>query len=46
MVYRLDQDAIVIGDIFEKSTSRTPRSVIDNCSRRFADYDRIAHRNE
>ena len=46
VVYRLDQDAIVTGDIFEKRTSRTPRSIIDNCRRRFADFDRVAHRNE
>lgn len=39
IVYRLDADAIVIGDVFQKTTPQTPKHVIANCQRRFARYD-------
>lgn len=42
IVYRIDTDAIVIGDVFSKKTQATPKSVIDACKRRFRDYDAIA----
>jgi phage-related protein len=41
IVYRIDADAIVIGDVFSKKTQATPRSTIDNCKRRFREYDAI-----
>jgi phage-related protein len=41
IVYRVDEDAIVIGDVFEKKTAKTPRKVIERCQRRFAVYDRV-----
>ena len=40
IVYRLDEDAIVIGDVFTKRTRQTPNAVIENCQRRFRQYDR------
>ena len=39
LVYRVDSDAIVIADIFEKKTQKTPKSVIEACKRRLRDYD-------
>ncbi len=39
VVYRLDEDAVVIGEVFAKKTAQTPESVIDNCQRRFRRYD-------
>jgi len=39
IVYRIDPDAIVIGDVFSKKTAATPRSVIEVCKRRFREYD-------
>lgn len=39
IVYRIDEDAVVIGDIFSKKTTATPRSVIEVCKRRFREYD-------
>jgi phage-related protein len=37
--YRIDSDAIVIADVFQKKTSSTPKSVIDVCRYRFRMYD-------
>lgn len=39
IVYRADPDAVVIAEVFNKKTQRTPRSVIDNCQRRLKEYD-------
>lgn len=39
IVYRLDSDAIIIGEVFPKKTSKTPKQVIDTCKRRFKRYD-------
>ena len=39
VVYRVDPDAIMIGDVFVKKTRQTPQSVIDACQRRFRLYD-------
>ncbi|MGD0339009.1 MAG: type II toxin-antitoxin system RelE/ParE family toxin [Bacteroidota bacterium] len=39
IIYRIDPDAIVIFEVFEKRTQRTPKSVIDNCKRRMRLYD-------
>ena len=38
LVYRTDQDAIVILDVFEKKTNQTPRQVIETCQRRLKLY--------
>jgi phage-related protein len=39
IVYRMDADAIVIGEVFSKKTAATPLSVIEVCRRRFREYD-------
>ena len=39
IVYRIDNDAIIILDVFEKKTQRTPTEVIDNCKRRIRLYE-------
>lgn len=39
IIYRTDPDAIVLLDVFEKKTARTPISVIDRCRQRLRRYD-------
>ena len=39
VVYRIDHDAIVILEVFEKKTEKTPREVIETCKRRIRLYD-------
>lgn len=39
IVYRADNDAIVILDVFEKKTRKTPKDVVENCKRRIRLYD-------
>jgi phage-related protein len=39
IVYRVDSDVIVIVEVFEKKTMKTPQAVIDACRRRLRDYD-------
>lgn len=40
IIYRIYPDAIVIGEVFAKTTQATPRDVIQRCRRRFAQFDR------
>jgi len=39
IVYRIDQDAIVILEVFEKKTNHTPHHVIEVCKKRLKDYE-------
>ena len=39
IVYRVDHDAILILEVFQKKTQQTPKQVIDNCKRRIKEYD-------
>ena len=39
VLYRMDEDAIVILEVFKKKTGRTPKAVIDNCRARMKRYD-------
>ena len=39
VVYRLDGDAVVIADVFQKATQQAPTRVIQECRRRLALYD-------
>ena len=39
LVYRIDGDAIVIVDVFQKTTAQTPARVIEDCRRRLRLYD-------
>jgi len=38
IIYRIDQDAIVVLDVFEKKSQKTPNQVIENCKRRIRLY--------
>ena len=42
IIYRVDLDAVLIGDVFAKKTRQTPLSVINACKRRFAAYDSVS----
>ncbi len=46
IIYRIDSDAILIGDVFTKKTQKTPQHVIKNCQRRFKKYDDSAEPEE
>jgi phage-related protein len=39
IVYRVDDDAIVILEVFQKQTQQTSQSVVDACKRRIRLYD-------
>lgn len=39
IVYRIDEDAIVILEIFAKKTGKTPKMIIDTCKQRLRHYD-------
>ena len=39
IVYRIDTDAIVLIDVFNKKTGTTPKNVIGRCKIRLKDYD-------
>ena len=41
IVYRVDTDAIVVADVFAKTTRRTPARVIEDSRRRLRLYDAI-----
>jgi phage-related protein len=38
LVYRIDLDAIVILEVFEKKTNQTPRHIVETCHRRLMLY--------
>jgi phage-related protein len=40
ILYRIDEDMILIGDVFAKKTPTTPKIIIINTQRRFAIYDK------
>jgi len=39
IIYRIFTDAILILEIFEKKTSKTPKSIIDVCKQRIKHYE-------
>jgi phage-related protein len=39
LIYRVDTDAVVIGEVFAKTTQKTPVRVLEQCKRRFGQYD-------
>ncbi|MBI5634436.1 MAG: type II toxin-antitoxin system RelE/ParE family toxin [Nitrospirae bacterium] len=39
IIYRMDDDAIVIFDVFKKKSEQTPQQVIDTCKKRLKEYD-------
>lgn len=46
IVYRVDSDAVIILDVFKKTTPRTPNAVIDNCKKRIRLYDELSKEYE
>ena len=44
IMYRIDPDAVVIGDVYSKKTRTIPNVVIERCKRRFSQYDEAAKR--
>ena len=43
VVYRMDADAVVIADVFPKTTQQTPARTIADCKRRLKWYDQVTH---
>lgn len=39
LVYRIDEDAIVLLEVFSKKTGKTPKRIIDLCKKRMKEYD-------
>jgi phage-related protein len=39
ILYRLDDDAVVILEVFKKKTQQTPTAVIERCQARLKEYD-------
>jgi len=39
LVYRTDPDAILVADLFQKSTQKTPKQAIARCRQRLRQYD-------
>ncbi|MEO1429641.1 MAG: type II toxin-antitoxin system RelE/ParE family toxin [Cyanobacteria bacterium J06633_8] len=39
IVYRIDEDAIIIVEVFRKTTTATPKKVIEVCKKRLIKYD-------
>jgi len=39
IIYRIDDDAIVIVEVFHKTARETPKTVFENCQRRLREYD-------
>ena len=40
IIYRIDDDAVLVAAVFAKLTPRTPRPIIDTCKARLRAYDR------
>ena len=41
IVYRLDEDAIVILEVFSKKSQQTPKRIVETCRRRQKMYDAL-----
>ena len=39
IIYRIDDDAIIILEVFKKKTQQTPKQVIAICKKRIREYD-------
>lgn len=39
IIYRIDDDAIVIIEVFKKKNQQTPKKISDVCKKRIKDYD-------
>lgn len=41
IIHRIDEDAIILLDVFQKSTQKTPQRVISTCQQRLRRYDEL-----
>lgn len=41
VVYRVEQDCVVIAHVFKKKTQKTPKDVMELCRRRLSAYDQL-----
>ncbi len=41
IIYRIDEDVIVVVEVFAKKTNKTPEAVINRCQKRLKQYDAI-----
>lgn len=39
IIYKVDNDAIIILEVFRKKTQQTPKNIIDVCKKRIKEYD-------
>ena len=39
IIYRVDDDAIIIFEVFKKRNQQTPKNIIDICIKRIKEYD-------
>lgn len=46
IVYRVDLDAVVIVEVFRKTTQTTPHHVIQQAQRRLRNYDQVVMRRD
>jgi phage-related protein len=46
IIYRIDSDAIVIGEVFQKTSPKTPARVIRSCRNRYRAYDALIEDSE
>jgi phage-related protein len=44
IIYRLDSDAIIVLEVFQKKTNQTPHKVAEICQQRLQRYDEIINR--
>jgi len=42
IIYRIDNDAILIVEVFKKKTKKTPLSIINICRKRLLEYEIIS----
>lgn len=42
IVLRIDEDAVIVLEVFSKKTRQTPKHVIDSCKTRIKAYDAAA----
>lgn len=38
LIYKINSDSIILLDIFQKKTNKTPKKVIENCRKRLIQY--------
>ncbi len=39
IIYRIDDDGIIILEVFNKKSQQTPKKIIDTCKKRIKEYD-------